>query len=238
MKKSTMDTTGKKYGWNWKAFIFGGIWGLFHKHYWPFVVQAIPVTVTLITVICFLFDNSTIGFNPGLEEPTSAGDCVLAAIFITLTAIFPIINIIFGCRGNDMIRGENLFRQYDSTALINKRFNWLSFFSAGINLVFTSKRWVGFLSISSITLFMIIDVIYYHIGIDTDFFFCIASILYFVVPLISGIYGGLNTNKLIAEENLSDKGTVRKYNYCRIICIGWLIGWFWIITFFAMYALG
>lgn len=237
MKTSTMDTPEKKYGWNWKAFIFGGIWGLFHKHYWPFVVQAIPVTVTVILVICFLFDNSSIDYNPESEEPASTGACVLAATFLTLIAVFPIINIIFGWRGNAMIREGNLFRRYDSTALINKRFNWLSFFSAGINLVFTSKRWVGFLSISSITLFMILDIIYHTILINTDFFLVLPVLLY-VVTLISGIYGGLSTNKLIAEEGLSDKEIARKYNYCRVISIGWLIGWFWIITFLVMYALG
>lgn len=202
-----------KYGWNWPAFIFGGIWAALHKIYWPLIIQVL------------LFVGIFIGCIMPAEESNTDSDLpFFGATLLLLFWVSIVINIILGCRGNAILHGKPMLKQYDINDLLRKRFNWLSFFSGGLNLVVTSKKWLAF---SPILFF--ISFVCSMLG-SQDYYFIIIS-LAFMIGLISypimGFIGGLKTNRIIAQDATDNKSASQKYNISRTISIVWILFIVW-----------
>ena len=226
------------YGWNWCAFIFGGIWGLFHKLYWPFAIQVAPIIIFSL----WIFNGDYVDFDPILEEPVppSALDCAIGSTFCILLIISPIINIFLGCRGNAWLHQKHLFKQYDKKMLLNKKINWLALFSGGIGFLSVKpKRWLGIGTLISPFLYLV-GVMIVELG-KNDIQNAIAYFLLpflIIFPNINGLIGAIQLNKTIATVAGSDYEASRKYSWCRAIGYSWIIIIFWTLFFMYGYALG
>lgn len=225
------------YGWNWCAFIFGGIWGLFHKLYWPFVIQIAPI------IIFSVFSLSGDNIDPIMEEQVqpSALNVAIGSTLCFLLILSPIINVFLGCRGNAWLHEKYLFKQYDKQMLLNKKINWLALCSGGISfLLIRSKKWLGIGTLISPLLYFLAAFIMVVPGNDyiRNTIGCLLVLFSMIFPIINGLIGAFRLNKTIATEEISDYNISKKYNWCRAVGSGWIIIIFWSMIYMILYAFG
>lgn len=225
------------YGWNWCAFIFGGIWGLLHKLYWPFAIQVAPVIIFSFFILSG--DNN---IDPIMEEqaPPSALDCAIGSTFCILLILSPIINVFLGCRGNAWLHEKCLFKQYDKRMLLNKKLNWLALCSGGVSfLLVRSKKWLGIGTLISPILYLAGGIMVISGNNDIQntagYFLLLFSI---ITPIIIGLIGAVQLNKTIVTEEISDYKISKKYNWCRAVGFSWIIIIFWSVICMVGYTFG